>query len=125
MPSSTYELFAEAMLSGKQVLCSYDGYPRELCPIILGHAKGEEKALVFQFAGKSSKGLPPKGSWKCLFLAKVRDVELHEGPLRSGSSHQQPQGCVEDVDLDVNPSSPYHPRRRLDILRRPARESRR
>ena len=113
MPNSTYELFAEAMVSGKQVLCFYDGFPRELCPIILGHTKGEEKALVYQFAGKSSKRLPPEGSWKCLFLAKVRNVQLRDGPLRAGSSHRRRQGCVEDVDLDVNPSSPYGPRRRI------------
>jgi hypothetical protein len=42
----------------------------------------------------------------------VRHARLREGPWRSGGSHRQPQGCVEEVDLDVNPDSPYEPKRR-------------
>jgi hypothetical protein len=117
MPSPTYKVFAQAMAERKQVLCVYDGYPRELCPIVLGHSKGQEVSLVYQFGGGSTKGLPPQGQWRCLFLAKARDVSLRDGPWHAGSSHQQPQACVESVDLDVNPKSPYRPRRRLDAGR--------
>jgi hypothetical protein len=113
MPSSTYTQFAEAMAGRKQILCTYDGLFRELCPIILGHSQGQETALTFQFGGQSSKGLPPGGQWRCLFLAKVGDVRLRDGPWHAGDSHTQPQGCVETVDLDANPESPYHPKRRL------------
>ena len=66
MPSRVYELFSQAMLARKQVLCLYDGYPRELCPIILGHSQRQEKALTYQFGGKSRSGLPPGGEWRCL-----------------------------------------------------------
>ena len=111
MPSRSYELFAKALLERQQVVCLYDGYRRELCPVILGHTRGEEAALVYQFAGGSSSGLPPGGSWKCLRLAKASDVQLREGPWFAGDSHQRAQACVEDVDLDVNPASPYSPRR--------------
>lgn len=120
MPSSTYSLFAEAMAGRKQILCVYDGYPRELCPIVLGHSKEQEVALVYQFAGGSKDGLPHKGQWKCFHLSKVSDVKLRDGPWRAGSGHNRPQTCVEIVDLDVNPSSPYSPRRRLTALRRPS-----
>jgi hypothetical protein len=113
MPSATYKLFAEAMAERKQVLCTYDGHSRELCPVILGRSQGEEKALTFQFGGGSSKGLPRGGEWRCLFLAKVGDVRLRDGEWHVGDSHKQPQGCVEIVDLDVNPASPYNPKRRL------------
>lgn len=113
MPSTTYELFARAMAERKQILCSYDGHPRALCPIVLGHSKGEETALVYQFAGGSGSRLPPGGDWKCLRLAKVRDVRLRDGPWHAGTSHRRRQSCVETVDLDVNPASPYAPRRRL------------
>jgi hypothetical protein len=41
----------------------------------------------------------------------LSDIILH-GPLRF-DSHNQPQGCVDVVDLDVNPASPYSPKRRL------------
>ncbi|HEY1750289.1 MAG TPA: hypothetical protein VGG29_03445 [Caulobacteraceae bacterium] len=111
MPSQTYDLFAKALLERKQVLCLYDGYRRELCPVILGHTKGQEAALVYQFAGESSGALPPGGQWKCLRLAKAADVQLRDGRWFSGASHQRPQACVEVVDLDVNPASPYAQRR--------------
>ncbi|WEX08188.1 hypothetical protein [Chelativorans sp. AA-79] len=113
MPSATYRLFAEAMRDRKQVICTYGGYSREICPIILGHSDGKEKALVFQFGGGSSSGLPPRRNWKCLELAKVRNARLRDGPWHAGSSHRQSQSCVKDVDLDVNPASPYKPRRRF------------
>jgi hypothetical protein len=111
MSSRSYGLFAKALIERKQIVCIYDGYRRELCPIILGHSKGQEAALVYQFAGESQSGLSPGGQWKCLRLAKTSDVRLREGPWRAGSSHQRAQACVEDVDLDVNPDSPYNPRR--------------
>jgi hypothetical protein len=113
MASLVYRQFAQAMVERKQILCDYDGRPRELCAVILGHSKGEEKALTFQFGGQSKSGLPPRGEWRCLWLAKVSNVRLRDGPWRAGTRHTQPQGCVEEVDLDVNPSSPYNPRRQL------------
>lgn len=54
-----------------------------------------------------------RAAWRCLWLSKVRDVQLRDGPWRTGASHKQPQPRVEIVGLDVNPSSPYRPRRRL------------
>jgi hypothetical protein len=112
-PSETYRLFAQAMAERKQVLCEYGGCRRELCPIILGHSDGEEKALTYQFAGDRSSGLPDGGEWRCLFLSRVSAVKLRNGPWRAGDSHSQPSNCVEDVDLDVNPASPYNPRRQV------------
>ncbi len=113
MSSSAYRLFEEAITSMKQILCVYNGRIRELCPIILGHSQGQEKALTFQFGGQSEKGLPRGGEWRCLWLAKVKDIRLRDGAWHAGDSHGQPQGCVEFVDLDVNPASPYNPKRRL------------
>ena len=64
MPSAAYKLFEEAMAGGRQVVCTYDGYLRELCPVVLGHTTGQEMALAYQFAGHSKSGLPPLGQWK-------------------------------------------------------------
>lgn len=111
VPSLIYDLFSRAMADRKQIFCIYDGYSRELCAHILGHTNGQEKALAYQFGGNSRRGLPPGGQWRCLWLSKVSDVQLRNGPWYAGSTHTQPQGCVETVDLDVNPSSPYHPKR--------------
>ncbi|HYX03273.1 MAG TPA: hypothetical protein VE963_14385 [Reyranella sp.] len=122
MPSDAYKLFAKAIQQRKQVICLHDGYVRALCPIILGHTDGQEVALAYQFAGESSRGLPPGGAWRCLQLARTSNIELHDGRWYAGSSHQQAQKCVDVVDLDVNPASPYKPRRPLTAPRRPPRK---
>lgn len=118
MASATYLLFERAMREGKQVACLYLNHERELCPILLGHSDGQEKALAFQVGGKSGSHLPPAGEWRCLFLSKAKSVRLRDGPLRAGASHTMPQGCVKEVDLDVNPDSPFNPKRRLEKLRK-------
>jgi hypothetical protein len=113
MASANYQIFEQAMRLRKQIVCGYGGYRRELCPIVLGHSQGEEKALTYQFGGESKSGLPAGGEWRCLWLSRVSHAQLRDGPWFAGSSHLQVQGCVEDVDLDVNPSRPYRPKRRL------------
>ncbi len=70
----------------------------KVCPIVLGHTKGVEKALVYQFAGESSSGLPRDGVWKCFDVSKMKDVTLRDGPWRTGTAHRQAQTCVETVD---------------------------
>jgi hypothetical protein len=102
MPSLNYLLFREAILEQKQVICVYDGLRREICPVILGRKGNEEKALVFQFGGASSQGLPPGGAWKCLALSKVTRAAVRAGPWHEGQAHSSMQRCVDDVDLDVN-----------------------
>jgi hypothetical protein len=117
MASPVYMLFEQAMRTRKQIVCIYDGQDREVCPVILGHSDGREKALTYQFGGKSKSGLPPGGEWRCLFLSKVSKARLRDGPWLVGSRHIQPQGCVQVVDIDVNPESPYRPKRRITPVR--------
>jgi hypothetical protein len=100
-PSTTYKLFREAILGERPVTCVYQGYYRELCPLIIGHTRGRERVLAFQFGGESSSGLT-LGNWKCLDLSQVKDAELRTGAWREGDRHSKQQTCVEDVDLDVN-----------------------
>jgi hypothetical protein len=102
MTSATYQLFREAILRRQQIICSYDGCHREVCPHVLGHSDGEEKALTYQFAGQSTSSLPPAGEWRCLFLNRVRDVRLRGGDWHTGPQHTKTQACVRVVDLDVN-----------------------
>ena len=116
MPSRTYELFAEAMAGRRPIACIYGGYPRAICPVILGHSEGIEKALTWQCAGYGSKGAV-RGQWKCLTLEEVSNAEIIDGEWRSGHEHRQAQSCVKDVDVDVNPDSPYRPKRRMPKLR--------
>jgi hypothetical protein len=113
MASPIYDLFARAMRERRQVLCRYHGAAREICPIMLGRGKGAERALAWQFAGSNEMGANERGAWKCLSLDEVSDVTLRDGPWHAGESHTQRQTCLDSVDLDVNPNSPYQPRRRL------------
>lgn len=104
MPSATYRIFREAILSERQVTCVYQGRRREVCPVIIGRDKdGAEAVLAWQFAGESnSKRLPPGGAWKCLKLENVRNATSRDGLWHEGQSHQSEQSCVTIVDIDIN-----------------------
>ena len=100
MSSATYTLFRSAILSERQIVCLYEGRPRELCPHIIGTNKaGEEVVLAWQFAGESSGPLP---QWRCLKLANVLKVRARDGRWHAGGSHKTTQSCVADIDLDIN-----------------------
>ena len=100
MPSATYTVFRNAILGEQQVVCSYDGRHRELCPHIIGtNRKGEEVALAWQFAGESSGKLP---QWRCLKLSNVGDAHARDGRWYAGGSHKTSQKCVTEIDLDIN-----------------------
>jgi hypothetical protein len=100
MSSPVYTLFRNAILAEQQVICSYQGRRRELCPHIIGTNKnGEEAVLGWQFAGESSGKLP---QWRCLKLAQIRVARTREGPWHEGGSHTSGQSCVAKIDLDIN-----------------------
>jgi hypothetical protein len=100
MPSAAYTLFRNAILAEQQVVCSYDGRLRELCPHIIGTNKsGEEVVLAWQFAGASSGKLP---QWRCLKLANVSHARARHGRWHEGGSHKTAQRCVAEIDLDIN-----------------------
>ena len=100
MPSPTYTLFRNAILAEQQVICTYEGRHRELCPHILGlNKRSEEVVLAWQFAGQSSGKLP---QWRCLRLADVRNANPRSGPWHAGGTHRTEQTCVNSIDLDIN-----------------------
>jgi predicted DNA-binding transcriptional regulator YafY len=100
MPSAVYELIREAIQKEKQVTCLYKRMYREICPVVIGHAKGVEKLLAYQFGGETTSSRLPQ--WRCLFIAEISDVHLRDGPWYEGGGHQATQTCVTDVDIDVN-----------------------
>jgi hypothetical protein len=105
MNSSTYQDFRRAILERKQVICTYKGHHRELCPHILGWTRGREVVLAYQFGGESgSRRLPPRGDW------------------HFGTRHRATQVCVELVDVDVN--IPTTLRRQTITTRVTSRQSR-
>jgi hypothetical protein len=113
MPSAVHALLLEAMREQRPVACTYQGYAREICPIMLGRTGLEEKALVFQFGGTTSQGPIGKPDWKCFKLAEISDARLIDGHWHAGTEHSAAQHCMKMVEYDVNPDSPYSPAFRL------------
>jgi hypothetical protein len=102
MPSNAYKLIFRALRQREQLMFSYQGLPRECCPVILGYtADGREVLLACQFAGAtSSKTKLPQ--WRCFYIAGVRELKSRSGEWLEGTSHTQAQTCVHFVDLDAN-----------------------
>jgi hypothetical protein len=114
--SPTFRLFHRAILNRQQMTMVYDGKRREVCPYILGHNRsGEEAALVYQFAGESSRpgSLP---NWRCFYLAGVTEAATRDGPWHGDAAHRQRQQCVDEVYIDVNTDVPNQPGRRLRLV---------
>ena len=67
--------------------------------------------MAFQFGGTSSKGLPPKGEWRCFTIDKMTDIQTRSGRWHSGEGHSKTQPCIQHVDVDVNvPQTLTHPK---------------
>jgi hypothetical protein len=86
MTSATFDLFVQAAKSGSQIVCTYQALRREICPHVIGWGlNGDEMSLSYQFAGQSSKGLPPQGEWRCFRLGSVRDAAARPGAWHSAT----------------------------------------
>jgi len=99
--SPSYTTLRQAIIDRRQVTLFYAGYSRECCPHAIGTKNGKEHVLVFQFAGGSSKGLPPGGEWRCMKVATVSQVTTAIGPWRTGTGHTRPQTCIDNIDVDT------------------------
>jgi predicted DNA-binding transcriptional regulator YafY len=108
-PSEAFRLLHRAILERKQVTCTYGGFPRELCPVVLGHKADEAMLLAYQFGGKSHRALP---EWRCFRVAEMTDIALRDGPWVADSQHRSTQTCVDSVTIDVNIAVPNQPGRR-------------
>lgn len=101
MTSSTYQTLRHAVLNRLQVNFVYQGHRRMCCPHTLGHTDGHEQVLTFQFAGGSSKGLPPGGMWRCMKVYEITDITTTPGPWHTGVRHTRPQTCVKHIDVET------------------------
>jgi hypothetical protein len=70
--------------------------------VIGGGKDGNAMVLSFQFAGQSSKGLPPGGEWRCMKVDDITGAKSRNGPWRTGDNPNRPQTCVKDVDVEVD-----------------------
>ena len=100
--SSNAEILILAINQKKQVTGYYDGFYREMCPHVIGWKGAVHHVLSYQFAGDSSKGLPPGGDWKCMDVDGISQLALRDGPWQTGATHGKPQTCVDRVEAVVN-----------------------
>jgi hypothetical protein len=108
MPSSVYRLIRDAIINKHQVIATYHGFKREMCPHAIGLKNGAEQALLFQFAGDTSKGpikTDAKNNWRCLTLSTLRDVTAHSGSWHTFNNYSQQSTCIDHIDVEVAPSS--------------------
>lgn len=99
--TDVYELIRGATLAKRQVVATYQGHRRELCPHVLGWKKGRRHALFFQFGGGSASKLPPCGDWRCIPVDGLQDVFVRDGPWHTGVSHENPERCVDTIDVEA------------------------
>lgn len=94
-------LLATAIREKKQVLASYEGYPREFCPHALGYKDNEERVLVYQFGGSSSNG-PVRGQWKCFVVSKLFNMSLRNGTWHTDpGGHSRRQTCMDTMTIQA------------------------
>jgi hypothetical protein len=97
----TYATVRRAIIDRHQILATYKGHRREMCPHVIGIKDGRRQALFFQFAGSSGRGLPPGGGWRCLPIEGLSDVVSQPGNWHTGADYSRRQTCVEVIDIEV------------------------
>ena len=102
MASALFDLFRQAVAQRKQVVCTYSGYVREVCPHAVGYKHNRERVMAYQFAGGSSKGLQPGGEWRCLDIADVSSASVRDGPWHTHPRHSRPNTCIDLVIEEVS-----------------------
>ncbi|RQO30289.1 hypothetical protein DBR32_11995 [Taibaiella sp. KBW10] len=101
---SNYDLIKQAILEKKQIIASYNGYYREMCPHAIGTKKGREQAIFYQFGGDSSSGpVSPgdKSNWRCIPVAGLDQVMIRDGEWHTADNHSTPSTCIDFIDVQV------------------------
>jgi hypothetical protein len=100
-----YQLVRQAILQRKAIHAIYNGQHREMCPHVLGTKFGKPQALFYQFGGASnSRPIQPDGSpdnWRCIEIAKLSNVTIHDTVWHTAPNHSRPQTCVGVGEVDV------------------------
>ena len=105
MSSAIYNIVRAAILSKEQVIATYKGHVREMCPHVIGLKDGKEQALFYQFGGTSSSGQIAAGSpqnWRCIPIDGLADVSVRSGDWETAANRSRPQTCVDEIDVEVD-----------------------
>lgn len=111
MLSPNFALIRRAIVERRQVHAVYDRLPRMMCPHLLGHHGRLEKTLMYQFAGRSERGgvirfagdplAGPREYWRCMFVSKLEQVRLADGPWYTGMVLGDDQTCMTSIEVEV------------------------
>ncbi|QQO12571.1 PIN domain-containing protein [Bradyrhizobium diazoefficiens] len=99
--SSTFAALRQAMLHRRPVRLTYGRKEFVVCPYVLGHAVGEERAFVLVVNGTGERKESKRGNWICLRVAKIQNIETIDGPWINRAFPGPVQRCVDQVHLDV------------------------
>ncbi len=103
MPNN-YDVLRDAIVNKLQIVATYHGFAREMCPHALGMKNGRQQVLCYQFGGGSSSGVIVPGSpknWRCMEVAALTAVVSRAGAWHSGDNHSRPQTCIDTIDVEV------------------------
>lgn len=106
MSSQAYATIRNAILKKLQVVATYQGHVRHMCPHVIGTKNGKEQALFYQFGGTSSSGpiVPDStANWRCIPLDGLSVITVRDGPWYTAGNHSRDQTCVDNVDVEVAP----------------------
>ncbi|MGY4325628.1 hypothetical protein ACVWWG_000042 [Bradyrhizobium sp. LB7.2] len=78
--SEVFIALRQARLERRPVQVSRDGKCQTVCPYILGHTTGEERAFVLLVDASSRTKRPVQAKWICLRLSKIEDVRSADEP---------------------------------------------
>jgi hypothetical protein len=104
MKGAKYNAIREAIINKQQVITTYQGYDREMCPHVIGTKNGREQCLFYQFAGTSSSGPILTNSfknWRCIPIEGLGEIVVRSGKWHTGDNHSRPQTCVDNIDIEV------------------------
>ena len=101
----TYDLIREAILEKKQVVAYYHGKLREMCPHVIGYKNGREKALFYQFGGRSKRAggiTAASAEWRVMFIDELSDVSIRSGSWQTSKDYSGPGNNFDLVDVVID-----------------------
>lgn len=97
------EIFKHAILDKRCLTGRHKGTERHFAPHAIGFkSDGTPAIFVFQYAGRTTTRLPPRGEWRCFDLADLSHLRVNNHRWRSAPNYSlSRQTCLAKVVLAV------------------------
>ena len=101
MAIDKFVLIHDAIRNKRQIVATYRGHRRWMCPHVLGYKQGRAQCSFYQFGGSSARGLARDGSddnWRCMLIEELEDVHSVVGPWYSAPNYSpEEQTCADEI----------------------------